>query len=110
MGVIEIEPKEILIDGIRKELGKTIATMLHEGFIFNKKQQGTNVDELEQKLKHLRDRVKGLKRSIDYIQDFLNVYGEKIWSEEMSRIIEFAVEKEATALVSKKYSTSLIEA
>jgi len=40
----------------------------------------------------------------------LNVYGEKIWSEELSRIIDFAVEKEATALVSRKYSTSLVEA
>jgi len=37
MGVIEIEPKEILVDGIRKELGKTLANMLHEGFIFDKK-------------------------------------------------------------------------
>jgi WASH complex subunit strumpellin len=37
MGVIEIEPKEILIDGIRKELGRTLAGLLHEGFIFNKK-------------------------------------------------------------------------
>ena len=25
MGVTEIEPKEILVDGIRKELGKTLA-------------------------------------------------------------------------------------
>jgi hypothetical protein len=25
MGVIEIEPKEILIDGLRKELGRTLA-------------------------------------------------------------------------------------
>jgi WASH complex subunit strumpellin len=25
MGVIEIDPKEILVDGIRKELGKTLA-------------------------------------------------------------------------------------
>jgi WASH complex subunit strumpellin len=65
---------------------------------------------LESKLRLLRDKVKGLKRSIEYIQDFLNVYGEKIWGEELTRIIEFAVEKEATALVSKKYSTSLIEA
>ena len=37
MGVIEIEPKEILVDGIRKELGKTLANMLHEGLIFDKK-------------------------------------------------------------------------
>ena len=36
MGVIELDPKEILVDGIRKELGKTLATMLHEGFIFAK--------------------------------------------------------------------------
>lgn len=34
MGVIEIDPKEILVDGLRKELGKTLASMLHEGFIF----------------------------------------------------------------------------
>jgi hypothetical protein len=29
MGVIEIDPKEILVDGIRKELGRTLAEMLH---------------------------------------------------------------------------------
>ena len=34
MGVIEIDPKEILNDGIRYELGKTLASMLHEGFVF----------------------------------------------------------------------------
>ena len=34
MGVIEIDPKEILVDGIRKELGKTLAGMLHDGFVF----------------------------------------------------------------------------
>jgi len=36
MGVIEIEPKEILIDGIRNELAKTIFHMLEDGFVFNK--------------------------------------------------------------------------
>jgi len=39
MGVIEIEPKEILIDGLRKELGKHLAQILHTGFIFNSKQK-----------------------------------------------------------------------
>lgn len=64
MGVIEIEPKEILIDGIRKELGKTLAHILHEGFIFKKGQAN---EELEGKLRALREKVKGLKRSIEYI-------------------------------------------
>jgi WASH complex subunit strumpellin len=108
MGVIEIEPKEILVDGIRKELGKTLATMLHEGFIFDKK--GDMSGEMMGKFLVLRDKIKGLKRSIEYIQDFLNIYGDKIWNEEIVRIIEFAVEKEATNLVNKKYSTTLIEA
>lgn len=46
----------------------------------------------------------------------MNIYGEKIWNEEIVRIIEFAVEKEATNLVTKKQysdfggSTTLIEA
>ena len=86
MGVIEIEPKEILVDGIRKELGKTLATMLHEGFIFDKK--GDMSSELMDRFMKLRDKIRGLKRSIEYIQDFLNIYGEKIWNEEIVRIIE----------------------
>ena len=48
MGVIEIDPKEILVDGIRKELGKTLAGLLHEGFIFSKKIMG-DVETLENK-------------------------------------------------------------
>jgi|LauGreDrversion4_2_1035121.scaffolds.fasta_scaffold41479_5 WASH complex subunit strumpellin len=65
MGVIEIEPKEILVDGIRKELGKTLATMLHEGFIFEKK--GDMSTELMDRFVKLRDKIKGLKRSIEHI-------------------------------------------
>jgi WASH complex subunit strumpellin len=66
-------------------------------------------EELERRFKILKNKVTGLKRSIEYIQDFLNVYGEKLWNEELTRIIELAVEKEATQLVNKKYSTSMIE-
>ena len=36
----------------------------------------------------------------------MNVQGEKIWREEFGRIINLAVEKEATRLVNKKYSTN----
>jgi hypothetical protein len=34
------------------------------------------------------------------------VQGEKIWREELSRIIEFAVEREATKLVNKKFNAN----
>ena len=48
-----------------------------------------------------------MKRSIEYIQDFLNVQGEKIWREEFQRVIELAVEREATKLVNKKYTANI---
>ena len=75
MGVIELDPKEILVDGIRKELGRTLAALLHEGFIFSKKLMG-EVETLESKFQMLREKFTGLKRSIEYIQDFLNINGE----------------------------------
>jgi len=67
MGVIELDPKEILVDGIRKELGKTLASMLHEGFIFNKKAMMDDVETLESKFEMLREKFTGLKRSLEYI-------------------------------------------
>ena len=66
MGVIEIEPKEILIDGLRRELGKTLAELLHTGFIFEKKNVNMS-EELERRFKILKDKITGLKRSIEYI-------------------------------------------
>ena len=32
----------------------------------------------------------------------MNIYGEKIWNEEIDRIIEFAVDKESSLLVTRK--------
>ena len=128
MGVIEIsseskfgvQPKDILIDGLKKELCKTIAKMLHEEFIFTEpvgtvktgidhSKQGAmgSFGDYEVKFARLRANFVGLKRSIEYIQDFLNVQGEKIWREELTRIVDFAVEKEAITLVNKKYNANI---
>ena len=54
MGVIEIDPKEILVDGIRKELGRTLASMLHDGFVFSRREFG-DVETLESKFQFVKD-------------------------------------------------------
>jgi WASH complex subunit strumpellin len=61
----------------------------------------------EMKFLRLKANFVGLKRSIEYIQDFLNVQGEKIWREELSNIVDNAVEREATRLVNKKYTSNI---
>ena len=60
-----------------------------------------------EKFARLKDNFVGLKRSIEYIEDFLNVQGEKIWREELTRIIEHAVDKEAMRLVSKRIQANI---
>lgn len=37
MGLIKVDPKQLLEDGIRKELVKRVAYALHKGLIFNPK-------------------------------------------------------------------------
>ena len=80
MGVINIEPKEILVEGLRKQLCQTVAKMLHDAFIFTA-QVGTvktNVDhskqgamgqfgDFEVKFAQLKSSFVGLKRGIEFI-------------------------------------------
>ena len=40
-------------------------------------------NELEPKLVALAERMNGFRRSFEYIQDYVNIYGLKIWQEEV---------------------------
>lgn len=42
------------------------------------------------------------KRSFEYIQDYVNIYGLKIWQEEVSRIINYNVEQECNSFLRTK--------
>jgi len=99
MGVIQVDPKEILVEGIRKELVRNVSKQLHFLFIFTHK--GDN-QELQEKLQTLKNKFKGLKKSFEYIQDFLNIPGEQIWREEVSRIFRINLDKEGIKLISRK--------
>ncbi|MPC89640.1 WASH complex subunit strumpellin [Portunus trituberculatus] len=48
--------------------------------------------------------MNGFRTSFEYIQDYISMYGLKIWQEEMSRIINYNVEQECNQLVKKKIS------
>ena len=55
-----------------------------------------------QKLEKLGEQIDGFRRSFEYIQDYVNLYGLKIWQEEFSRIIYFHVEQECNTFLKKK--------
>ena len=46
--------------------------------------------------------MEGFRRSFEYVQDYVGVYGLKIWQEEVSRIINYNVEQESNSFVKQK--------
>ncbi len=44
----------------------------------------------------------GFRRSFEYVQDYVGVYGLKIWQEEVSRIVNYNVEQESNSFLKQK--------
>lgn len=99
VGIIRIDPKQLLEDGIRRELVKHISIALHNGLIFNPK---SKVSELIPKLEALGEIMDGHRRSFEYIQDYVNICGLRIWQEEVSRVMGYNVEQECNAFLRTK--------
>lgn len=53
-------------------------------------------------LEQLGRLLDGHHRALEYIQDYVGVYGLKMWHEEYSRVIAFTVEQECNRFVKKK--------
>ena len=56
----------------------------------------------KKKLNTLFIDLSAVKKSFIYIQDYINLNGSKIWSEDMNRLINFYVELEANKFLTKK--------
>lgn len=98
VGIIKIDPKRLLEDGVRKELVRRVAVSIDKTLVFKEK-KGSN---LMQKLDELGKVMDGYRRSFEYIQDYVNIYGLKVWQEEYSRIINYNVEQECNLYVRNK--------
>lgn len=98
VGLITVDPKQLLEDGIRKELVNQISLQLHEILNF----ENHKIADFELKLVKLANVLSGFKRSFQYIQDYINIYGLKIWQEEFSRIIYLNVEQECNLFLKRK--------
>ena len=99
LGMIEINPREVLEDGIRKELVRTMSDVMQRGLIF---QDGKKILNTEQQLKTIATQLQGFKSAFEYIQDYVSIYGLKMWQEEFSRIVSFNVEQECNVFLKKK--------
>ncbi|KAK7195315.1 Hereditary spastic paraplegia protein strumpellin [Novymonas esmeraldas] len=101
VGVVRVNPHQLLEDGIRKELVECITRELHSGIWFDSSQT-LDVLRLDSQLVELRARLRGVRSSFEYIQDFVNVHGLRIWMEEFRRIMRFTLQMECNAFWPRK--------
>ncbi|XP_076246687.1 WASH complex subunit strump isoform X1 [Calliopsis andreniformis] len=92
LGVLRVDSHRLLEDGIRQELVKKVTLALDTGLVFEPKSKIT----LLQKLDNLGAIMDGYRKSFQYIQDYININSLKIWHEEITYIINNAVEEECT--------------
>ena len=98
IGVVEVDPKIILEDGIRREVIRLICKILDRTLVF----KTSTVDDFEMRIKKLAESLENFKIAFEYIQDFVNIYGIKIWQEEFNRLINKYIDLESNSFLSKK--------
>ncbi|KAH8059778.1 hypothetical protein JL721_9199 [Aureococcus anophagefferens] len=53
-------------------------------------------------LAHLGRRVDGYRRSVEYVQDYIDIAGLKMWQEELGRVVNYNVEAECNRYLRRK--------
>lgn len=101
VGIIQVNPHQLLESGIRKELTRQITHILHQAIPFDPTRV-MEAAEFDKVLQGLARQLRGIRQSFEYIQDYVNVHGLRIWIEEFSRIVNFNVEMECNAFMQKK--------
>jgi len=111
LGVVEVEPTQLLEEGIRKELVFRIAEALHTVMQFQapkkskkkrRNEPANNIQLFENRLGDITKQLSAFQRSFEYIQDYIKVYGLRMWQEEFGRIINYSVEQESNRFLRKK--------
>ena len=94
--------KQVLADGIRTELVSQVSRAMHTLLIFNEKGNADPTTVAERQLKALAQRLAGFRAAFEYIQDYINIYGLRLWQEEFSRIVNYNVEQECNRFLRNK--------
>ncbi len=98
LGVIQIEPRQILQEGLRRELVRQIAFAMDKDLSFKELSRV----EINNNMSKLAATLDGLKRSIEYLQDYIGIAGLKMYQQELSRVVNYNTEQEANRYLKKK--------
>jgi len=111
LGTIQVDARQVLHDGLRKELVRLVSEALDTTLRFVDPHTGTAAKtqfgvkrDLDRQLGLLKIQMDGFRRSIEYIQDYVDMFGLKMWQEELGRVVGFNLEMEANRYLKRKVS------
>ena len=98
LGVVKVDPKELLEEGIRSELVRQLSYALQSGLAFKPGKPA----ELEAALTRLSTHLHGFQLALEYIADYVKINGLRLWQEELAGVVNFFVEQERNAFIRRK--------
>jgi len=98
LGVVQVDPKELLRDGIRKELVRQLTSMLQA----SSNVKPSKAADLEAALCRLVVKLDGFQLALEYVSDYVKINGLQLFREEFANLINFYVEQEHNAFLKKK--------
>ncbi|CAM6121354.1 unnamed protein product [Calypogeia fissa] len=98
IGAIELDPRQLLEDGIRNQVVKEIASALHSILVF----PAGKTTSFEDTLQELFSALNSQQKSMEYFQDYVRLHGLQTWQEEFTRIIDFNTEQECSTFLRRK--------
>ncbi|OQR94163.1 strumpellin [Achlya hypogyna] len=99
LGILEVDPRQVLEEGLRKELVYRVSRAYHDILQFPATltaAEGTAIFQA------LASTLQAYRLSFEYIQDYVGIYGLRMWHEELSRVINYNVEAECNRYLKKK--------
>ena len=109
VGGVEVNPRKLMDEGLRKEMVQHISELLNSLLQFD---FSADAETTASMIKHqasamkslvsLSNRLEGFQDAISCIEDFVAINGCKMWHQEMSRIISYNVEQEVNKYLLKK--------
>lgn len=93
MGVIELDPKDFLVKGIKNEIVRVVSKILHTYLIFKTQ----TVEAFNYSISMLSNKLDNLRIAMEYVQDIVGINALNIWVEQLKRVIDFNVQKETNS-------------
>jgi WASH complex subunit strumpellin len=103
LGIIQVDPRSILEEGLRRELVRKLSLALHQDLTF----KDYTRKEIYENMNQVAGKLDSIKKSIEYLQDYIGIAGLKIYQQEFSRTINYNTEQEANRFIKKKIFDSM---